>query len=123
MITKSQLLDAIATAISNKQALYIDRFDPSAATPSDFCYCAPYDSPEGVDLLFTSDEFIDDAIIGEECCEICDCISALEIKHGWDGEADMPTWEQIREYVSVCDTNDNFAYTIDFLKSEGFMED
>lgn len=123
MITKSQLLDAIATAILNKQALYIDRNARTEATTAAFEYCAPYDSPEGHDLLFSADDFIADAIIGEENCEIYDCISALDIKNGWDGEAEMPTWEQIRDYVSGCDTNDNFAYTIECLESEGFMED
>lgn len=125
MITKSQFLDAIATAILNNQSLYIDTFDTSAVTTDDFYYCSPYESPAGHDLLFSADEFIATAIEGERTCHVFidDVIRSADIKHGWNGEADMPTWEQIREYVSCCDDNDNFAYTIACLKSEGFMED
>ena len=125
MITKSQFLDAIATAILNKNSLYIDTFDPTAATTDDFYYCAPYDSPAGYELLFSPEEFIADAIEGERTCHVFpdDLIYATDIERGWNGEADMPTWEQIRDYVSACDDNDNFAYTIECLKSEGYMEE
>ena len=125
MITKSQLLDAIATAILNKQALFIDTFDPSAATTDDFAYCAPYDCPAGCELLFSPEDFIADAREGGRKCHVfCDdVIRSADIERGWNGEADMPTWEQIREYVAACDTNDNFAYTIECLKSEEYMED
>ena len=121
MITESQLLDAIATAILNKQDLYIDSYAGAAATTADFEYCAPYDSPAGYELLFSASEFIDDCI--EADCEDGDYISERDVKNGWYGEADMPTWEQIRDFVSACDSNDNFAYTIECLKSEGYMED
>ena len=125
MITKSQFLDAIATAILNKESLYIDTFDPSAATTDDFYYCAPDISPDGCELLFSPEDFISDAIEGERTSYAFfdDVIRSADIKRGWIGEADMPTWEQIREYVSCCDDNDNFAYTIECLKSEEYMED
>lgn len=114
MITESQLLDAIATAILNKQDLYIDRDAGAAATTSDFAFCAPYDSPAGHDLLFSTDDFIDRCI--EEDCEDDDYISASDIKSGWDGEAEMPAWDQIRAYVAACDSNDNFSSIIESLE-------
>lgn len=128
MITKSQLLNAIATAIRNKRHLYIDTFDPDAATTDDFYYCSPYDIPDcydGCEPLFSPGDFIASAIEGERTSHVFrdDLIRATDIKRGWNGEAEMPTWEQIRDYVSACDTNDNFACLIECLKSEGYMED
>ena len=115
MITKTQLLDAIATAILNKQDLYIDRDARSAATPADFEYRDAYDRPAGYDLLLSTDDFIASCVIGEEGCADDDYISARDIERGWDREAEMPTWEQIRDYVSACDSNDNFEAIIESL--------
>lgn len=115
MITRNDLLDAIATAILNKQDLYIDRDARSAATPADFEHRNAYDRPAGYDLLLSTDDFIDSCVIGEEGCEDDDYISARDIVRGWDREAEMPTWEQIRDYVSACDSNDNFEAIIESL--------
>lgn len=115
MIARNDLLDAIATAILNKQDLYIDRDARSAATPADFEYRDAYDRPAGYDLLLSTDDFIDSCVIGEEGCEDDDYISARDIVRGWDREAEMPTWEQIRDYVSACDSNDNFEAIIESL--------
>ena len=116
MITKDQLLDAIATAILNNQDLYIDRDARSAATTADFEYRDAYDRPAGYDLLLSTSDFIADCVIGEEGCADDDYISARDIERGWDREAEMPTWEQIRDYVSACDSNDNFAAIIEILE-------
>lgn len=115
MITRNDLLDAIATAIHTKYDLYIDRDARSAATPADFEYCNAYDRPAGYDLLLSTDDFIASCVIDEEGCADDDYISALDIKRGWDREAEMPTWEQVRDYVSACDSNDNFEAIIESL--------
>ena len=115
MITRNDLLDAIATAIHTKYDLYIDRDARSASTPADFEYCNAYDRPAGYDLLLSTDDFIASCVIDEEGCADDDYISALDIKRGWDREAEMPTWEQVRDYVSACDSNDNFEAIIESL--------
>jgi hypothetical protein len=122
MITKDELLDAIAKAILNRKDLYINQDAREDATPDDFEFRDAYDRPRGYDLLLSTSDFIADCIIGEEDCEDDDYISALDIKRGWRHEADMPTYEQIREYVSACDSNDNFEKIIESLDADGFME-
>lgn len=120
MITRNDLLDAIATAIYNNKDLYIDRDARSAATRADLTFAdsrSTYLLERSDELLLSTRDFIAACVDGEEGDNADhDYISAQDIKDGWDGDADMPSIKQIREYVDACDSNDNFADMIETLE-------
>lgn len=111
MITHEDILDAIAEAIHSHMCLYIDSEANSSATPNDFAYAKTGYAPEGHDFLFSAEDFIAEAIVGERASYELpdDGICAIDIERGWSGEAPMPTYEQVRDYVMECNMNDNFA--------------
>lgn len=117
MITRNGLLDAIATAIHDRQDLYIDTYARSSADDDDFAYVSACEDASGYTLLLSVRDFITACVEGERGGNYDhDYISAQDIKAGWDGDADMPSIKQIREYVSACDSNDNFADMIELLE-------
>lgn len=117
MITRDQLMYAIATAIHDRQDLYIDTYARSSADDDDFAYVSACDDASGYTLLLSVRDFIARCIDGEAGGNYDhDYISAQDIKAGWDGDADMPSIKQIREYVAACDSNDNFADMIETLE-------
>lgn len=117
MITRDQLMYAIATAIHDRQDLYIDTYARSSADDDDFAYVSACEDASGYTLLLSVRDFIARCIDGESGGNYDhDYISAQDIKDGWDGDAEMPTIKQIRDYVSACDSNDNFADMIELLE-------
>lgn len=118
MITRNDLLDAIATAIRDRQDLYIDTYARSSADDDDFAYVSACEDASGYTLLLSVRDFIARCIDGERMSEDEDdgLICAQDIYDGWYEGEPMPTIKQIREYVSACDSNDNFADMIDTLE-------
>ena len=119
MITRDQLMHAIAMAIQDGQDLYIDSYAKSSATPEDFVYLESGEQVDGYTLLLKTRTFISQCIYGESIGEPADdgLICAQDIQNGWDESAPMPTIKQIREYVEACDSNDNFADMIETLEN------
>lgn len=118
MITRDQLMYAIATAIHDRHDLYIDTYARSSADDDDFAYVSACEDASGYTLLLSVRDFIARCIDGESMSEDLDdgLICAQDIRDGWDGDAEMPTYKQIRDYVSACDSNDNFADMIELLE-------
>lgn len=118
MITRSELMHAIAMAIQDGQDLYIDSYAKSSATPEDFYYLEGGENVSGYTLLLSTRTFISHCIYGESIGEPADdgLICAQDIQNGWDESAPMPSLQQIREYVDACDINNNFEDMIDELK-------
>lgn len=118
MITRDQLMYAIATAIHDRQDLYIDTYARSSADDDDFAYVSACEDASGYTLLLATRTYISHCIEGERMSEDVDdgLICAQDIQNGWDGDADMPSIKQIREYVAACDSNDNFADMIETLE-------
>lgn len=119
MITRNELMNAIAMAIQDGQDLYIDSYAKSSATPEDFVYLEGGEQVDGYTLLLKTRTFISHCIYGESIGEPADdgLICAQDIQNGWDESAPMPSLQQIREYLDACDANGNFDDMIDELES------
>lgn len=118
MITRDQLMYAIATAIHDRQDLYIDDYARSSADDDDFAYVSACDDASGYTLLLSVRDFIARCIDGERMSEDLDdgLICAQDIQNGWDDAGPMPSLKQIRDYVAACDSNNNFEDMIDMLE-------
>ena len=118
MITRNELMNAIAMAIQDGQDLYIDSYAKSSATPEDFYYLESGENVSGYTLLLSTRTFISHCIYGESIGEPADdgLICAQDIQNGWDESAPMPSLQQIREYVDACDSNNDFDDMIDELE-------
>ena len=118
MITRNDLLDAIATAIRDEQDLYIDDYARSSADTDDFYYLEGGENVNGYTLLLATRTYISRCIEGERMSEDVDdgLICAQDIQNGWDDAGPMPSLQQIRDYVAACDSNDNFADMIEMLE-------
>ena len=118
MITRDQLMYAIATAIRDRQDLYIDTYARSSADDDDFYYLEGGENVNGYTLLLATSTYISHCIEGERMSDDLDdgLICAQDIQNGWDESAPMPSLQQIREYVAACDSNDNFADMIEMLE-------
>ena len=111
MITNSELLDAIASAITANAALFLPDDAGEGTTAEDFVISSTH--PFCHACLLSAPDFIADCVIGEESGSDPNYITARDITRGWAKEAEMPTYEQIRDYVSACDMNGNFQAIID----------